>query len=270
MNPLTLQSILRSGGLCFSLAFTLLLAGCGSLAYNDPNVPAGARYFNTAGAQPIHATAIPPANTAAVPPVNTAGAQPILTAAIQPVNTAGVQPRAVDMASNAPIVPAGQAASRLGVGDLLTVNFSDIPPGALPAEQQHRIGDDGLIILPFNVQVQAAGKTPTQLQKEIRSRYVPDWFVNLTVVVKAQDRFVYVDGEVKVPNRQFHIDGLTVLRAISTAGGFTDFAKRSKIEVRRAGSGKTELIDWNKARKNPKLDLPLYVNDQVYVPRSPL
>src|SRR6185503_17119683 len=94
-------------------------------------------------------------------------------------------------------------------------------------------GDDGLLTLPMNVQVQAVGKTPTQLQAEIRKAYVPRYYVNLTVVVKAQDRYVYVDGEVKVPNHQFHIDGLTVLRAISTAGGFTDLPKNRRTEFGR-------------------------------------
>ncbi len=253
MNPMNLRTVLRVGGLFLALAFPLLLAGCGSLAYNDPNVPASERYFNTVGAHPINAT----------------GSQATSTAEPQTLNPAVAQPRAAGVSSNAPIGQSGQSSSKLGVGDLLTISFSDIPPNSgLPNELQQRIGDDGLITLPFNVQIQAAGKTPTQLKQEIRKAYVPDYFVNLTVNVKSQDRYVYIDGEVKVPNKLFHIEGLTVLRAISTAGGFTDFANKKKIEVRRAIGGKVETVDWYKARKNPKLDLPLYVNDQVYVPRG--
>ncbi len=252
MKTVTLRSVVRGAGLFLALAFPWLLAGCGGLAYNDPNVPASERYFNTAGAHPINAT----------------GAQATSTAEPQTINPAIAPPRLAGVSSNAPIVP---SSSKLGVGDLLTISFSDIPPNSgLPPEQQHRIGDDGLINLPFNVQIQAAGKTPTQLQQEIRKAYVPAYFVNLSVTVKAQDRFVYVDGEVKAPNRQFHIDGLTVLRVISTAGGFTDFASKNNIEVRRAIGGKVETVNWSKARKNPKLDLPMYVNDQVYVPRRVL
>jgi len=250
MNPMTLRTVLRGAGLSFAFAFPLLLAGCGGLAYNDPNVPAGERYFNTVGAHPINAT----------------GAQATSTAGAQTLKPAVAQPRPADVASNTPIVPSGQSSSKLGVGDLLTITFSDIPrDSGLPLEQEHRIGDDGLITLPFNVQIQAAGKTPTHLQQEIRKAYVPSYYVNLSVTVKARDRFVYVDGEVKVPNRQYHMDGLTVLRAISTANGFTEFANKKKIEVRRAIGGKTEWVDWYKARKNPKLDLLLYVNDQIYV-----
>lgn len=287
MNPMNLRTVLRVGGLFLGLAFPLLLAGCGglSLAYNDPNVPAGERYFNTAGAHPINPTGAHATSTAGTQtinptvaqpisasgpqPIGPAGAQSINPTVAQPINPAVAQPRPSQLASNAPTVGGPQSSSKLGVGDLLTINFSDLPPNSgMPPEQEHRIGDDGLLTLPFNVQVQAAGKTPTQLQKEIRNAYVPYLFVNLTVIVKARDRYVFVDGEVKVPNRIFHIDGLTVLRAISTSGGFTDFANKKKIEVRRAIGGKTEVVDWNKARKNPKLDLPLFVNDQVYVHRG--
>ena len=271
MNTMTLQSVIRGGGALLALAFAGLLAGCGSLAYNDPNIPASQRYFNTAAPQPIltaggQSVAVPAGGQPVAVPV---GAQSVSPAAGgQAIYTTGTRPGVGDLASREPILSPAQTTSKLGVGDLLTVNFSDVPKDSMPHEQQHRIGDDGLITLPLNVQVTAAAKTPTQLQQEIRKAYVPKYFVNLTVVVKAQDRFVYVDGEVKVPNRQFHIDGLTVLRAISTAGGFTDFANRKKIEVRRSQGGKTEIVNWFKALKNPKLDPPLYVNDQVYVHRG--
>lgn len=277
MKPISFQSVLRCGGLFLALAFTVLLAGCSSIAYNDPNVPANARYFNTVTPQPGSAGAAQPITLVGAQPRNPAGVQPSYpvgaqyassAAAVPPVNAAAPVGTNDAPTNSLLLLPGMQASSKLGVGDLLTVNFSDIPKGSMPDEQQHRIGDDGILTLPWNVQIQAVGKTPTQLQSEIRKAYVPKYFVNLTVVVKAQDRYVYVDGEVKVPNRQFHIDGLTVLRAISTAGGFTDFANKRKIEVRRHLTGRTEFVDWKKARSNPKLDLPLYVNDQVYVHRG--
>lgn len=277
INPTNLKAVFQACGLLLALCCPLLLSGCASgLAYTDPNVPAGERYFNTVGAHPLNpaggqsgaATAMQPVNVTATQPALSTGAQPVSPVGSQTINSAAVRSTPTALTTNSSLLPGGPGSSKLGVGDLLTINFSDVPTGAMPMEQQHRVGDDGLITLPFNVQVQAAGKTPTQLQKEIRDAYVPSWFVNLTVIVKAQDRYVYVDGEVKVPNKIFHQDGLTVLRAISTVGGFTDFANKKKIEVRRAIGGKVELVDWSKARKNPKLDLPLYVNDQVYVPRG--
>jgi protein involved in polysaccharide export with SLBB domain len=59
---------------------------------------------------------------------------------------------------------------------------------------------------------------------------------------------------------------LTVLRAIDTAGGFTDFAKRRQIELRRE-NGDRIYIDEKKAREDSVLDLPVLANDHIIVNR---
>ena len=51
---------------------------------------------------------------------------------------------------------------------------------------------------------------------------------------------------------------------VDTAGGFTDFANRKNIELRR-GTGEKIAINWFKAVKDPGLDKPVYANDQVLV-----
>ena len=130
----------------------------------------------------------------------------------------------------------------LRVGDTVTVNFTDLPPPYIP-ESKIRIAEDGNITLPFNISVHAAGKTARQLEQEIRSEYVPKYFNYMTVTVKTEERFYFVGGEVKVSNRQLYFGEMTVLRAIDTAGGFTDFANRKKIELRRA-NGQKFTINW--------------------------
>ncbi len=162
--------------------------------------------------------------------------------------------------------PSGTNVLSAGVGDALTVSFSDLPPNAgLPPESRPRVGPDGTITLPFNITIHCLGKTAPEIQKEIRSAYVPRYFVNLTAAVKFEDRYYFVGGEVRVPQRLIYFGpGITVLRAIDSAGGFTDFSKRSKIEVRRA-NGQTESVNWEKARKDSKLDLPVFPNDQIIV-----
>ncbi|MCX8108287.1 MAG: SLBB domain-containing protein, partial [Verrucomicrobiae bacterium] len=58
---------------------------------------------------------------------------------------------------------------------------------------------------------------------------------------------------------------MTVLKAISTAGGFTEFAKRNRVEVTRASGGKPVVVDCVKALKNPRLDIPIYPGDRIFV-----
>ncbi len=168
---------------------------------------------------------------------------------------------------NTPTVPAlpprGNAPSAvLRVGDMLTIDWFDTPT-PIP-QYKERIREDGKLILPLHVTVQAAGRTVAALQDDIRNAYVPTFYHHLTVSVKTDERVYYVGGEVKIANRLLYQDGLTVLRAIDTAGGFTDFANRNNIELRRQ-NGEIIKVNWKKAMKDPKLDPPIYPNDQIIV-----
>lgn len=155
--------------------------------------------------------------------------------------------------------------SILRVGDLIAINFSDIEKP--PLKQEVNIPDGGMITLPFNIHVKADGKTTTQLEKDIRDAYVPSLFVNLTVTVRANDRYYYVDGEVRQPKAWPYFGETTVLRAIANAGGFTDFANKKNIELRRQ-NGQRFSINYNKALNDPMLDLPIYPNDHIIVKKG--
>jgi protein involved in polysaccharide export with SLBB domain len=159
--------------------------------------------------------------------------------------------------------PTSLSSDTLNVGDQLTVVFSDLPTVTPPFDQ--RVKDDGTITLLLNQTFHAAGKTRSDLEKEIRARYVPDYFVNLTVSVK-RDQFYYVDGEVKMPSRQPHPGEMTVIKAIASAQGFTDFANRNKIRLTHA-NGNSVIVDYDAALENPAQDLAVYPGDKIFVPR---
>ena len=122
-----------------------------------------------------------------------------------------------------------------------------------------------LVVMPRpNVTVKAAEKTPFQLQQDIRKEFVPRYYKILTVTVRPEDRFFFVGGEVRTPSRQPYYSDMSVLRAIDTAGGFTDFANKKNIELRRSG-GLRVRINWNDAIRDAKLDPLVYPNDQIVV-----
>jgi polysaccharide biosynthesis/export protein VpsN len=160
--------------------------------------------------------------------------------------------------------PVNTASDILNVGDPITVVFSDLPMVIPPFEE--RVKTDGTITLLNNQTFVAAGKSRGELEKEIRVRYVPSYYINLTVTVKAAERFYFVDGEVKVPNRYVVSGETTVLKAIASAGGFTDFAKRRNVTITRA-SGRALTVDCDAARDNAALDLPIYSGDKIFVHR---
>jgi len=154
----------------------------------------------------------------------------------------------------------------LRIGDSLTVTFTDTPTPTLPF--QEKIKEDGTITLALNQTFKADGKTVSELEKEIRARYVPDYYKYLTVTVTPDvtTRWYYVDGEVKSPNRQIYNSRTTVTKAIASVGGFTDFANKKKVRLVRV-DGRTQIVNCVKALSKPSLDPEVYPGDKIHVPR---
>ena len=59
----------------------------------------------------------------------------------------------------------------LQVGELVGVTFTDLPPPGIP-EFRERIGEDGTIVLPLSIKMQAAGKTLEQLERDIHDAFI--------------------------------------------------------------------------------------------------
>ena len=156
----------------------------------------------------------------------------------------------------------------LRVNDLVQVFFSGNI--SAPKDFNERIKEDGtisppMITTPEDGPVKAEGKTVGELQKILQERY-NKYFRNLTVTVLTESRAFYVDGEVRTPSRQPYSGAITVTKAIAAVGGFTDFAKRSKVRLIRA-NGEKHTINYDKALRKPELDLPVHPGDQIVVPR---
>lgn len=152
-------------------------------------------------------------------------------------------------------------------GDTLRITFSDLPV-IVQSPIEERVKDDGTITLLESQPFTAAGKTRGQLEKEIHDRYVPDYYKKMTVSVlpKSDTQFYFVDGEVRLPNRQVYLSRTTVLKAIASAGGFTDFANKGKVTLTRV-DGRTVIVNCKRAIKDPTLDLEIFPGDKIWVPR---
>ena len=160
-------------------------------------------------------------------------------------------------------------ADEIRTGDTLIVSLLDIPPEQQLTEKQFVVRNDGAVNLPFIGSMKAAGKKFGEFERQVQTTYITKKIFNqVTVVVKAGDRFYTVDGEVKGPSRQPYIGETTVIRAIASCGGFTEFANRRKVKVLR-GTGETEIVDCKKAAENPKkFDRTICPGDVIIVPRS--
>lgn len=159
--------------------------------------------------------------------------------------------------------PAGPS-DVLNIGDVVTINFNSGDQMPLPAHQE-AIKDDGRITPPYVGPIVANGKSPGALQAELQKLYNV-LYRNMTVTVTSKDRYYYVSGEVKNPGPKPYLGDTDILKAISSASDFTEFAKKTQVRINRA-NGKTETIDYNKAIEDPKHDVSIYPGDKIFVPR---
>ena len=153
----------------------------------------------------------------------------------------------------------------LRVGELLLIEFSGVNDS--PARHEERIKTDGKITLPSIGAIQAAGKSRGELEEAIHKAYVPDYYQRLTVIVRNEGRYFYVKGQVKAPGQFPYLKEMTVLKAIAVAGDFTDFAQKKQVLLTRGADGRRLEVNCIKALRDPKLDLSVYPDDTIEVPR---
>lgn len=149
------------------------------------------------------------------------------------------------------------------IGEVLTIELLDITP---PAKIEQAVADDGTITLPLlQERIKAAGTKDTELSTIIHDLYVPRYYKRITVSIKRENRYFFVRGYVKTPGQRVYTGDMTVVRAITSAGDFNEYADKKNVIVTRS-NGHTEKVNVDKAVKNPKYDLRIFPGDTVYVP----
>jgi polysaccharide export outer membrane protein len=123
------------------------------------------------------------------------------------------------------------AVRRLRIGDRVSISKCGIPQ---QEEIKDVIDDRGGVNLSLIGTVKIVGMTTSEAEEAIESAYVNGgYYSKITVVVVVQDDEYFVRGEVMRPGKYPLNPGVTLLRAITTAGGYTDFANARKINVFR-------------------------------------
>jgi polysaccharide biosynthesis/export protein len=156
----------------------------------------------------------------------------------------------------------------IGAQDVLDINVWKEPD----VSRVVPVRPDGKISLPLLNDVQAAGLTPDQLAAKVTEdlkKYVTNPQVTVIVTTINSQR-VYILGEVTRPGAFPLLPGMTVLQALSSAGGFTQFAKVKNIFVRRLQDGKESKYLFNYkdviGGKRPEQDILLKAGDTIVVP----
>jgi len=86
-----------------------------------------------------------------------------------------------------------------------------------------------------------------------------------------ETNFVWLEGQVRKPGRMPWAPGMTIMRAITEAGGVTDMASPNRTTIKRthpAGTVETIKVRLKDIKKNKKPDIALEPGDMVSVPES--
>jgi polysaccharide export outer membrane protein len=173
-------------------------------------------------------------------------------------------PGPVAGAARNPQLPTATSAATLRPGDSLVITLQGIPD---PSSNQVQIDDQGLVTLPFIGPISTSSTTTGLLSQRIREAYLAKKiYMTVDVSVAVTERFIYVGGEVVRPGRIVWTPDLTVTKAIQAAGGFTLYAKETKIALVRERV--SHSVNAVLAQKNPAEDPRLVPGDALQVPKS--
>lgn len=154
--------------------------------------------------------------------------------------------------------------------DRVTISIGGIPDNEVPQiSKVYSISDNGTVNLLHIGEVRAAGLKPSALQRTIEQTYKDrEIYTRPTVTVSIDggetSRFVYVVGGIKGNGTVPYSSGMTVLKAISAAGGWTPFAKPHKTKLMR--NGQAFEINLKDISSDPSRDIKLQPDDQIIVP----
>jgi len=163
---------------------------------------------------------------------------------------------------------AGEAAT-LGAGDVLEVRVYQ----EADLSGAYRLSPEGTIDFPLCGKVKLYAKTPSgaadALEQCLANGYIKRPQVT-TIVREFNSKKIYVLGEVQKPGTFPYDDNMSIIQAVTLAGGFTKLASRNNTSVTRVMDSEEHKIrvpvdDIGVGREK---NFPLRPGDIVYVPES--
>jgi polysaccharide export outer membrane protein len=158
---------------------------------------------------------------------------------------------------------------RIGEGDVIQISVWGEPTASVAGVV---VRPDGRITVPLIKDIAVSGLTTAEAERIITGKLAleiksPD----VTVIVnQTNSKKVFIIGAVKKEGPIPYTYRMTVMEAISEAGGLTDYAKRKNIYVLRNANGKQQRLpfDYNAALKGQRMELNicLEAGDMLVIP----
>lgn len=168
--------------------------------------------------------------------------------------------------SRVPLAPPSEKTA-IGPGDVFTLQI--IGEKDLPSEYQ--VASDGTADLPYLQTVHVAGLEPQDIARMVREGLIQKQILtDPIVIVQVKDyhsRTVILLGQVAKPGSFPLTPGLTLMQAISLAGGLSAIADDDKVTLTRKYGDKTRTVrvSVDAITGGRSEDVPLQAGDRIYV-----
>jgi len=157
--------------------------------------------------------------------------------------------------------------SLLGPGDVFTLEI--VGEKDLPHEYQ--VASDGTVDIPYVHTLKVADLEAQEVARLVRGRLIAEKIlIDPSVVVQVKEyasRHITLLGQVAKPGSFPLLSGMSLIQAISQAGGLTAVASASHVNLTRKTGGKQQTveIDVGAIIDGRAPDIPLQAGDQIYV-----
>jgi len=165
-------------------------------------------------------------------------------------------------------LPAPVESTTLGPGDLFTLEIvgeKDLP-------KDYQVASDGTVDFPYVHRIEVQGLEPQEVARTVSQRLVEmRILVDPSVIVSVREynsKRVTVLGQVRKPGSFPLTTGMTLVQAISDAGGLSAIANGARINLTRKGresAATTVVLDFDSITEGRFPDIPLQAGDQIYV-----
>jgi len=134
------------------------------------------------------------------------------------------------------------SAYTLSAGDELDITVYNEPS----LSGKHKIDSDDLISLPLIGDIKVSGMSAADLERRIEEDLAQGYLVKPSVSIQVLTyRPFYILGEVLNPGSYDYVSGITVLKAVALAGGFTYRAEEDEVKIlRKQGAGNDEYKEY--------------------------
>jgi len=160
------------------------------------------------------------------------------------------------------------AAATIGIEDVFTVQVyrhKDM-------SGDYRVAPDGSINFPLVGKVVVDGLTSSQVSELLidkLSTYLKRPYVSV-YIKEFNSKKIFVFGEVKKPGTFRYEDNMSVIQAITMAGGFTERAASNRTSVTRMVDGKEDqvVLPVEEIAEGKKKNFYLQAGDIIFVPQT--